>query len=68
MHPYPYEDLIRIHHAELRRAADHHRLAAAARQSDPRPPPVGKLREMLDRIRSLRPQPRAGTTPAAYPS
>lgn len=67
MRPYPYADLIRIPHAELRRAADHHRRAAAVRASVPRTPRVGKLRELLGRIRPRRRQARSGINTCRVP-
>lgn len=54
MHPYPYDDLIRIHHTELRRAADHHRLVSAARAAHPRHRLVGPPGALLGRIRAWR--------------
>jgi hypothetical protein len=45
---YIHDDLIRLHHAELRQAADQHRLATAARgTARPRRPLVAQLFDWL---------------------
>jgi hypothetical protein len=50
MNDVAHLDLVRIHHAELRQAADHHRLATAVRGTTrPRRPLVATLLDRLTR-------------------
>lgn len=48
MNHFAHPDLIRIQHAELRRAADHHRLVVAARRAARRCRPGGE--HLLNRL------------------
>ncbi len=47
MNPFTHVDLIRIHHADMRAAADHHRLVRAAHRADR--PQVPLLRTTIGR-------------------
>jgi hypothetical protein len=49
MNPFVHPELIRVRHAELLRAADHHRLVAAARRTG-RVRPRPDLAHLLTRI------------------